>query len=305
MNLTIRQLRAFVTVAELESFRLAAQRLNLTPGAVSLLIRDLEAQCEFSVFDRTTRRVSLSRAGRDFLPAAQTVLREMQSVVIAANDVRLGTDGVIRVAAPLVIASSLLPQAMAVYRAEHPKVMIRPVDCPNEMLVQCIETDQADIAIGPDRPAVDEVQRVAIFESPWVLWCSTTHPLARRRKITWKDLERESVIAAGQDYETRVAQAFEDQTGGEPFTPTYVVDNITTAFGIAAQGLGVTLAPSYVGVLAGAMGLVMKRVQQPEIVRELCLYHARKRRLSEPVESFLAFLRVNLTQAGAKQLRQS
>lgn len=304
MNLTIRQLRAFVTVAELESFRLAARRLNLTPGAVSLLIRDLESQCEFAVFERTTRRVSLSRAGREFLPSAQKALREMQSVAIAAHDVRLGTDGVIRVAAPLVIASSLLPQAMAAYRAEHPRVMIRPVDCPNEMLVQYVEADQADLAIGPDRPVVDEVQRLAIFDSPWVLWCSGTHPLARRKKITWKDLESESVIAAGHDYETRVAQAFEDQTGGEPFTPTYVVDNITTAFGIAAQGLGVTLAPSYVGVLAAAMGLTMKRVRQPEIVRELSIYHARRDRLSAPVESFLAFLKENLTNAGAKQLRE-
>ncbi len=305
MNLTIRQLRAFVTVAELESFRLAAQRLNLTPGAVSLLIRDLEAQCEFPVFERTTRRVGLSRAGRDFLPAAQNVLRELQAAVIAANDVRLGTDGVIRVAAPLVLASSLLPQAIAAYKNDHPNVMIRPVDCPNEQLVHAIESDLADLAIGPDRPTPDEVQRIPVFESPWVLWCAPSHPLARRRRITWADLENQTFIAAGLDYETRVAQAYEEQTGGEPFTPTYVVDNITTAFGIAAQGLGVTFAPSYVSVLATAMGLVMKRVRQPEIVRELCLYHARKRKPGAPVESFLGFLKHYMTSTGMRQLRQS
>ncbi|MFK7962901.1 MAG: LysR family transcriptional regulator [Burkholderiaceae bacterium] len=293
-NLTIRQLRAFVAVAELESFRRAGLRLSLTSGAISLLIRELESQLGFKVFDRTTRTVALSRAGRSFLPSAQTVLRQMQAATMAANDLRQGALGAVRVAAPLVLASSLLPHAIAEYQSAHPDVMFRPIDCANEQLVETIENDDADIAIGPDQPASAEVQRTPIIESPWMLWCAAEHRLARKRKIRWQDLAGESVIAVGRDYETHLAETLNQLERTERFTPSYVVDNITTAFGLAGQGLGVTLAPHYVGVLAKLMGLVMKRIEEPALLRELSLYTSTRRAPTAAVEGFKAFLIAHL-----------
>lgn len=294
MNLTIKQLRAFATVADLQSFSLAAERLSLTPGAVSLLVRDLEAEVGFSLFDRTTRRVSLSKAGRDYLPAAQQALRQIQAAVMAANDVKNRATGVVRVAAPLIVAHSMLPQAMAEYHRIHADVLIRPVDCTVENLVRIVEEDHADLAIGPDRPTNDRVERHALYDSPWVLWCAPGHPLARRRRITWAMLKGHAVIAAGRDYESRVAEALQQTPEQDRFVPTYIVDNITTALGIAAVGLGVTLSPTYVGVVARDLGLVMKRMEEPEIVREFSLFVPR-RALTPAVAAFAEFLRGHLT----------
>lgn len=293
MNLTIKQLRAFTTVADLQSFSLAAQRLNLTTGAVSLLVRDIELEVGFTLFDRTTRRVALSQAGREYLPAAQQVLRQVQAAVMAATDVKNRTTGVVRVAAPLIVAQSILPPAMAAYRNMHRDVVVRPADCTVEDLVRLVEEDHADIAIGPDRPTSDLVQRIAVYDSPWVLWCAAPHPLAQRKRITWAMLKNESVIAAGRDYETRVAEALQHTPEADRFVPSYVVDNVTTALGIAAAGLGVTLCPRYVGVVARHMGLVMKRIENPEIVREFSIYLPR-RALSPAVAAFAEFLQAHL-----------
>jgi len=293
MNFTIKQLRAFATVADLQSFSLAAQRLKLTPGAVSLLVRDLETEVGFSLFDRTTRRVSLSKAGRDYLPAAQQALRQVQAAVMAANDVKNRATGVVRVAAPLVVAHSMLPPAMAEYRETHPDVLVRPVDCTVENLVRIVEEDHADLAIGPDRPTGDLVVRIGLYDSPWVLWCSPNHALARRRRVTWPMLKHESVIAAGRDYESRVAEALQQTPEEDRFVPTYVVDNVTTSLGIAAVGLGVTLSPMYVYIVARNLGLVMKRVESPEIVREFSMYLPR-RALTPTVAAFAEFLEDHL-----------
>ncbi|MFZ3116991.1 MAG: LysR family transcriptional regulator, partial [Variovorax sp.] len=67
-RVSLRQLEAFARVAELHSFSAAAERLGLTAQAVSQLVAELESILGFRVFDRTTRRVALSAAGRDFLP---------------------------------------------------------------------------------------------------------------------------------------------------------------------------------------------------------------------------------------------
>ena len=83
-----------------------------------------------------------------------------------------------------------------------------------------------------------------------------------------------AIVSAGRDHEHNVAQMHQDVPAGTRVTPVDVVDNISTALGIAAQGLAVTLAPAYVSVLAKPFGLVMRRVVQPESVRKLLAFWA-------------------------------
>ena len=305
MNLTIKQLRAFLTVAETESFNLAAKRLHLTPGAVSLVIKELEQEVGFALFDRTTRRVALSRTGRDFLPAAERVLRELQSAVLTAQDVQNKTTGMVRVAAPLFVASALLPPAMAAYRKIKPRVQVRLSDCAVDDLVLAVADDHADIAIGPDRATGDNVERITLYETPWVLWCAASNPLARRRKITWALLAREAGVVVSHDYETHVAEALLDLPPDQHFVPDYTVANLSTALGLAAADLAVTLCPAYVGVLARAFGLVMKRIQEPEVIRELSVYLPRDRSLTPAAAAFVDFLKPFLIEQASTAIRQA
>lgn len=114
------------------------------------------------------------------------------------------------------------------------------------------------------------------------------HPLAqRRRALRWAELAGVAIVSDGRDHEHNVAQMHQDVPAG---TRVDVVDSISTAIGIAAQGLAVTLAPAYGGVLAKPAGLIMKRVVQPESVRKVCLYTPAIRALSPAAEGFAAFL---------------
>jgi len=287
---TIRQLEAFVTAADLYSFSGAAERLGLTAQAVSQLVAELEAVLGFRLFDRTTRRVSLTSAGRDFAVSAQRVLREIGAAETAADDVRNRAAGIVRVGAPLVLASTALPAAIKAYRAQRPKVVVRIRDMAVDALVDCVAAGDVDLAIGPDRAAGPEVERRALFDSPWVLWCAPDHPLARLPQVRWLDLRNEPLVAAGRDHEQSVAQMRTNLPEEVRVTPVEVVDNISTAFGIVAQGLACTLAPAYVGVLAGRFGLVMRRVIEPESMRTVCLYRPTVRALSPAAEGFAEHL---------------
>jgi DNA-binding transcriptional LysR family regulator len=137
----------------------------------------------------------------------------------------------------------------------------------------------------------DEVVADPLFDSAWVLWCAKDHPLARRSgPIRWADLREVPLVAAGRDHERSVAQMHLSAPEGVRVTPVDVVDNISTALGIAAQGLAATLAPAYVGVMADLFGLRMRRVVDPETVRKVCLYRPAARTLSPATEGFAAFL---------------
>lgn len=288
---TLRQIEAFIAVAEAHSFTVAASRLGLTAQAVSQLIAELEAILGFRLFDRTTRKVALSSAGRDFLGSASTLLRHVRAADSAADDVRNRATGVVRVGAPLVLACTALPMAMREYQRVRPKVVVRLRDVPVDHLIDRVADGDVDFAIGPDRHTGQAVMALPLFDSAWVLWCSPSHPLARKRRaVQWAELADVAIVSAGRDHEHSVAQMHQDLPAGTRVTPVDVVDNISTALGIAAQGLAVTLAPAYVGVLARPAGLIMRRVVQPESVRKVCLYSPAVRGLSPAAAGFADFL---------------
>lgn len=287
---TLRQLEACAAVAELRSFIAAARRLGLTAQAVSQLVAELEGLLGFRLFDRTTRRVSLTSAGNDFVPSVQTVLRHVHAAESAAADVRNRAAGVVRVGAPLVLASIALPGAIRAHAQQRPKVVVRIVDMAVDRLVDSVASGDVDLAIGPDRVTGAEVVSRPLFDSPWVLWCAPDHPLARLSRVRWSALRHQPLVAAGRDHERNVAQMRSTLPDDERVTPVDVVENISTALGIAAQGRAATLAPAYVGPLAQSFGLVMRRVVEPETVRKVCLFLPAMRALSPAADGFAEHL---------------
>lgn len=301
---TLRQLEAFLAVADVHSFTSAALRLGLTAQAVSQLVAELEGVLGFRLFDRTTRKVTLSSAGRDFLAPAETLLRHVHAAESAADDVRNRASGVVRIGAPLVLASTAVPMAVRQYAEQRPKVVVRIRDVPVDHLVDSVAAGDVDLAVGPDRVVGDDVAAEPLFDSNWVLWCAPGHRLARRRgPIRWADLRDVPLVAAGRDHERSVAQMRLSAPEGLRVTPVDVVDNISTALGIAAQGLAATLAPAYVGVIAHLFGLEMRRVTAPETVRKVCLYRSAVRSPSPAVEGFSDFLSRWLVDWHAQQVR--
>jgi len=283
---TLRQLEAFVAVAEQRSFAGAAQRMGMTAQAVSQLVAELEAILEFRLFERTTRRVALSSAGHHFLGPAETVLRHVQAADSAASDVRNRAAGIVRIGAPQVLAATAIPAAVRAFQALRPRVVVRVKDLPVDQLVDAVLGGDVDLAVGPDRPVGEGVARESLFDSRWVLWCAPTHPLARRKQLRWTDLRGHALVAAGRDHERSVSQMHLNAPDHARVEPVDVVDNISTALGIAAQGLAATLAPAYVAVMARPLGLVMRRVVGPETVRTVCLYRPAARTLSPAAEGF-------------------
>ena len=289
-RITLRQYEACITVADTLGFAAAGERLGLTSSAVSQLVAELEGGLGFRLFDRTTRRVALSSAGREFIASARAVLRTAQLAESAAADVRNRAAGVVRIGAPLTLAGFVLPAAVREFAARSPKVIVRIHDLSVDALVDGVAAGDVDLAVGPDRAVEPAVRRESAFASPWVLWCAPTHPLARRRQLQWDDLRSVALVAAGRDHERSVGRMHLNAPEGMRIDPVTVVGNITTALGIAAQGLAATLAPAYVGVVARPLGLQMKRVLRPEVQREVCLSGPGARSRAPAAQAFGEFL---------------
>ncbi|WP_157703842.1 LysR family transcriptional regulator, partial [Salmonella enterica] len=125
MNLTIRQFRAFLAVADLRSFTAASKYLCITQGAVSGLINEMESQMEVSLFDRTSRVVKLSPDGEKFLPAAMRVVEEFQRAENYARDLKEIKKSLVRVVGAPLIACAFLPQIIHAFKRQHPHTHVQ------------------------------------------------------------------------------------------------------------------------------------------------------------------------------------
>src|SRR3989338_5989400 len=129
MNVTLRQLRAFVALAKTCSFTEAAASLHVTQSALSGLIKELEQTLGVQVVNRSTRKVGLAEVGREFYPLAARLLQDLDGALDTIADLKALKRGLVRIAAPQLMSASVLPEVIAGFRQQHPDIEIRLLDC--------------------------------------------------------------------------------------------------------------------------------------------------------------------------------
>lgn len=289
-HFTMRQIVTFIAAAELGNFTQVARRLNLTASAISNQIAELEGVVGFPLFERTTRKVALTPEGREFLPAALAIQRQLDAAGNMVSDIRNRSVGIVRIAAPLTVAAEILPRIIAQFAKSQPTVQVRILDTGVEWLSDKVANGEADMALGPDRIAAPDVMVETLYPSAWVAWCAPDHPMAAHRHLAWADALQWPLVAAGRDHEHSVLPRLPENVAAA-IKSAQIVDNVTTALGLAAAGMGFTCTPAYLAELARRMGLVECQLTNPTIMRAMTLYTPLARRLSHWADALATHIR--------------
>jgi DNA-binding transcriptional LysR family regulator len=290
MDLNLRDIRAFIAVAQAGNFTRAATRLHLSQPALTVQIRRLEATVGVRLFDRNSRNVALTPTGRELLPVLQKSLHDMEHVLIDARALGDGSSGIVRIACLPTFAASLLPDLMLDLRKEVPRVGFYIRDGVASMVNTLVRNEEVDIGLtgGDVTEAAFEVLYAAVDRL--VVVCPKKHPLARKRKIELNDLVCEPLVLTAQGTSVRsvVDAAFADArcTPEISCEPTYMM----TAVAMVRGGLGVTILPSSAREVLAEPGLVVRPIDDPAFVRRIALIKKRGRTLPPVTETFIAAL---------------
>ena len=269
LNLTIRHYRAFTAVADLGSFTAGARLCCVTTSALSQMIKDMEAQLGFALFERRPRAVGLTRSGAAFLPHALRVLAEHNAAEQAVAGIRDGKHGLVRIAATQLISGTFLPEIVVSVMREHPGIAVQLVDVEADQLQAQVSRGEADLGLGPERLCEDDITAVPVSSSVLHFVCTPRHPLARRRQLSWADIAGEKLIFVDR----RSAQLISRDTGYRPVIESWLeVKHVTTAFALTAQEHGTFVSGLYAAPMARAYGLRMIPVRKPEIRRSVMAY---------------------------------
>ncbi|GAB2873946.1 LysR family transcriptional regulator [Paraburkholderia jirisanensis] len=251
MNLSLKQLKVFLGVANASSFTKTAQSMHLSQAALSAIIRELETQLQCRLLERTTRTVALTEAGRVFYPTAMKIVETLEKSVIELNELGRQKQSSLLLGCTPMIAASLMPQVLARFAQSAPATTVELVDRPPSELLKMVEEGDLDAAFGIFFSQISGIDRVPIFPTRLVAVSaagdmSLGGPAARERHgVRWSALEGLPLITLPKD--NPLQRLIEATLSKEEVTVSRrtVVGHLQTAIAMAHEGLGVAIMPSF------------------------------------------------------------
>jgi LysR family transcriptional regulator, low CO2-responsive transcriptional regulator len=290
-NATFRQLRVFNEVARQLSFAKAARALHLTPPAVTMQVKELEAQVGLPLFDRAGRSVSLTTTGEYMLVYARRLLATLKDAEDAAARLRQADAGTLAIGM-VSTAKYFLPRLLAQFRQEHPHVEIRLAEGNRESLVRLLQANEVDVAVM-GRPPRELATRAEPFAAhPHVFVAAPDHPLARHEgELDVESLRPHDFIVREEGSGTRAAlEQFLRDARIEPRVAMEMSSNETIKQAVIA-GMGVSFLSLHTLELELQHGLVaLLEVRGAPVLRAWNVVHTQSKVLSPAAEAFRYFM---------------
>ncbi len=295
MNISIRQLTAFISVADNGSFTRASEQMHLTQSAVSGLIKELESSLGIVLFDRTTRQLSLSVVGHHLLPQARRILNEMQLFENEASSLTSLAQGQVRLAVSQFAASSM-PAVIAQFAKEYPDISVSLLDCSAENVLEHIQNIEVDLGVGTELGFMeyeDDISADLLYQLPFCVVMPDSHALAQKSEVVWQDLVDIPLITLQGPFIEQVTAELDESIASHIQQARYKVNFMSTALEMTRQGFGITLCLPYMPEVidwVSANGLQMRPLAQPVKMRRFFIYQRSSRALSPASIAFKQFL---------------
>ncbi len=174
-------------VARVGSVRQAAERLHVTPSAVLRRIQDVEQDLGVPVFERTIAGVQLTAAGEILIRWIRSQNADLKRVYSQIEELSGLRRGEVRIACSQAVANGLLPEEIAVFRAQHPLVSFVCSVTDHDTALQMLARYETDLVLIFNPPKVAELQPVISIGQQLVAVMAATHPLAEQDQLKMRD----------------------------------------------------------------------------------------------------------------------
>ncbi|MGC2162739.1 MAG: LysR family transcriptional regulator [Silvibacterium sp.] len=293
MDANLTQIRAFLTVARVKGFTQAAPLLHLSQPALTVQIRQLETSLGVRLFDRNTRHVALTSAGRDLVPKFQRLLLEFESVVTEARESSTKRQGIVRLGCLPSFAATYLPGVIAAFRKNNPLISFVLRDANGKRIIDMIRTGEVEFGITDSEPKWQDLEVTELYQDQMQVVFSKSHPIAKLKRITINDVVRWPMVLLDNETNTRsfLDAAFEGM--GMLITPVCEVSYTSSAIGMVRAGLGISLLGSLTvksNNLPSTSDLRFRPIYDPNFVRHLGMAWKAKQSLSPASEAFTRLL---------------
>ncbi|RQO49996.1 LysR family transcriptional regulator [Variovorax sp. KBW07] len=300
MKIDILGIQAFVAIAERGSFQAAADHLSVTQTAITQRLRKLEEFLGVALVERTTRSVGLSTIGQNFLPQARRQLIELTDALLEIRETGKAERGDVSIACVPTAGVQFLPKIMRAYSARYPKNRIKVLDHSTSAVTDAVLHREVEFGIGMSGSHPPELSSVPLLEDKYVLICHRSHPLAKRRKIAWRQLKDVPLIFAGQVNGNRDLLDVALDKSALGLQTFYEVQRSSTAVGLVAQQVAAAVVPR-LAVQAGAYPDIRTvELVEPVVSRTLVLMVRKTAQLSPAAQALYDMIKAQASSSSRK-----
>src|SRR3954468_3591102 len=290
MDLSLRQIRAFVSVAHLKSFTRAASLLHLSQPALTVQIRRLEDALAVRLLDRNSRTVELTRVGRELAPVFQRLLRELDTVVIDTRDLAAKRYGVVRMAALPSVAAGLLPDAIVAFREANPRVTFVLKDVITKRVLSLVRSEEVDLGVFGGDLVEPDIEIVCAAQDRMHVVFPAEHPIGAVAEVTLDVLASHPLILMDPDTSVRAIVDGAFIAAGRLPIPACEATYMMTAVGMVRAGLGLAILPASAREVRAEPSLGSRPIDEPGFERPVSVIKKAGRTLPPACEDFLAQL---------------
>lgn len=295
MNITLRQLRAFLAVSQHGGFGRAGDRVGLTQSAISRSIRELEEQLGVKLLDRTTREVLLTATGQRLTAQLTRVLEELDGVLAEARQAGEQAKGTVRVASSPTLSASLMPACLAACGQRYPQVQLQILDQVQRLNLDSVLSGEVDFGLVVDPRAQPGLEGEAVLSDPFCLVLRPDHALAAQPDVHWQQLQDAPLVLLDGNSGSR--PLIEAALAAQGVTAQVVqqLGHSSAVFRVVEAGIGISVSPRLALPLPAGSQLTVRPLL-PEIRREVMLVRRAGRSLSPLAEKVWQLMRTVLRQ---------
>lgn len=283
--MTVKQLRAFLAVAQSLSFAQACERLHLSQPALSLAIKTLEESLGGQLLVRTTRSVALTPEGETLLPIARRLLADWDDAEELLHQHFTLQLGKVAIAAMPSFASNLLPVALKAFRDRHPKVNVAVHDVINEQVLDMVRSHRVELGIAFEPSSLEGLAFTPFYSDRFVAVVPTGCALAERDTVSWAELLGEPFITLQRPSAVRLL--LEDSVAARHghLPVAFESHQLVTVGRMVAQGLGVSAVPSLCIQQMEELGARCVPLDAPQVERRVGLLRLASHQLSTAAQA--------------------
>ena len=241
-----RQLRYFVAVADLLHFSQAARRLRIAQPSLTQQIKSLETELGVRLFERGTRRVSITGAGQAYLKEARAILAKVEEAALAAHRANRGELGRLSMGFVGFAALDTLPDLVGPFQRRYPGVALQLYERSNEDQIRGVIEGTLDVGVVREPSKSHGVACKITLRDVQVLALPAGHRLAERKRVRLLDLRDEPFVVTPRDQGFALYDRLIGACANAGFSPRIVQEAVmmTTILGLVASKVGVAIVPS-------------------------------------------------------------
>lgn len=302
-NISTRLLQAFIALVELKNFTRAAERCHTSQSAFSLMIQKLEATVGTRLFERDTRKVTLTPEGELFTEVAQSLLGEIDSAFENMSDYVAKRRGRVSIAALPSLAANGLPEVIAQYKQLYAGVSVSLYDALSDQCLALLRQEKADFVLTAPGANFTEFETRTLCSDPFYLVCRRDHALSKKRLIKIQDLAEQEIIHLAKS--SSVRQHVDILLRNvQTIHAGFEVEHLATVAGLVEQGLGIAIVPELTLFQFRQLDLVAVPLHAQELVRPILIVKRKDRSLSIAAQAMLELVELHIGPSGTPRKTQ-